>query len=151
MPRILLLLAFLAILPATSRAEIKCEPFTIYLEELSIKSEGNAVGDVGIGQVKVFAADQTHLGFQIVTTMIAPGANSKERRLIVNAYLTLGDNQLNYSGTYPAPNEADSVPGFETELAVTGGTGVFKGAFGQVSFVTKDSRRAAEFDISCNR
>ena len=145
-----LLASVLLALPAVAIGAPSCGPFTVYLESLKAKSGGNAVGDIGVGHVRVFDSDQTELGFQSVSTLVAPGVKAGETRLIVNAYLTLGDSQLVYAGTYPAPGEADSVPNYETELAVLGGTGRFKGALGQATFVTESGRRAAKFDITCS-
>lgn len=150
MPYFLLLPFILFATPAAAMDTPSCAPFTVYLEDLAIKSGGNAVGDTGVGHVRIFSTDQTEIGFQSVSTLIAPGAEENERHLIVNAYLTLGNSQLVYGGTYPAPGDADTVPGRDTELAVVGGTGNFKGATGQVRFVTENGRRAANFDINCS-
>ncbi|MEX0349481.1 MAG: hypothetical protein AB3N15_08640 [Paracoccaceae bacterium] len=137
-------------LPASADNTPECGQFTVYLEDLKITSGGDSVGDVAVGHVTVFDEGGQVIGMQDVTTLIAPGASEGETQLIVNAYLTLAANQLVYSGSYPAPDQPDTVPHFETQLAVVGGTGVFKGAIGQVKFLKKDGKRAAEFDVTCS-
>lgn len=136
-------------LPASADNAPECGPFTVYLEDLKITSGGDNLGDVAVGHVTVFSEDGQVIGMQNVTTLIAPGASEGETQLIVNAYLTINSNQLIYSGSYPAPSSPDTVPHFETQLAVFGGTGVFKGASGQVNFFKEDDKRAAAFDIKC--
>ena len=137
-------------LPASADSAPECGQFTIYLEDLKVTSGGDKIGDVAVGQVTVFGEDGQAVGMQNVTTQIAPGASEGETQLIVNAYLTIDSNQLIYSGSYPAPSSPDTVPHFETQLAVVGGTGVFQGASGQVKFFKKDDKRAAEFDVTCS-
>ncbi len=137
--------------PVSAANAPDCDPFTVYLEDLKVTSGGNNIGDVAVGHVTVFNQDGSVIGMQDVTTLIAPGAQDGDTQLIVNAYLTLDGNQLIYSGSYPAPNNPDTVPHFNTRLAVVGGTGVFKGAAGQVTFLTEDGKRAASFEISCTK
>jgi hypothetical protein len=137
-------------LPAYADNAPECGQFTAYLEDLKITSGGDSIGDVSVGHVTVFSEDGQVIGLQNVTTLIAHGPSEGEIQLVVNAYLTIDSSQLIYSGSYPAPTSPDTVPQFETQLAVLGGTGVFKGARGQVKFFEKDARRAAEFDIKCS-
>ncbi|WP_171128285.1 MULTISPECIES: hypothetical protein [unclassified Ruegeria] len=136
-------------LPAFADSVPECGKFTVYLEDLKITSGGNSIGDVAVGHVTVFSENDQMIGMQNVTTLIAPDSGEGETQLIVNAYLTIDGNQLIYSGSYPSPTNPDTVPHFETQLAVVGGTGVFQGANGQVSFFEKDAKRAAAFDIEC--
>ena len=143
------LVALLFAFPAEAIEAPKCGPFTVLLENLQIKSGGNDVGDIAVGHVTVFTEDGVEFGSQDVTTLVAPGLKEGDKQLILTAYLTVGDSQLIYSGSYPAPGQVDTVPHFDTELAVIGGTGAFKGATGQASFSTKDGKRQASFDIEC--
>ena len=136
-------------LPASAENAPECGQFTVYLKDLKITSGGDSIGDVAVGHVTIFSEDEQVIGMQNVTTLLAPGAREGETQLIVNAYLTIEGNQLIYSGSYPAPASPDTVPHFETQLAVVGGTGVFKGASGQVKFFKKHDKRAAAFDVNC--
>lgn len=144
------MLLFTHALPVSADSAPECGQFTVYLEDLKITSGGDKIGDVAVGHVTVFSEDGQVIGMQNVTTLIAPGASEGKTQLIVNAFLTIESNQLIYSGSYPAPSNPDTVPHYETQLAVIGGTGVFKGASGQVKFFEKDAKRAAEFDVTCS-